>query len=392
MRRTRRNTWAGQRAAHSTAAHIGWAYRGDRKKKPLTRAGYLQASGVAGAALWRYRSARKTTPARLLKRRFMRKHKTGWRGGKPSLSRTKPYLVNSRRRVGSYARFVQAFARRSGLSGPALFRAAARARRGGRPNQGLPGAVYFDNRKRSKSRRPRRKARRNTAVLPYMAWGNKRRKARRNAGAILPYAAFNPSADNNPVAAIGEALQTTFSVDFWKDTVLPLGVGFIGGQFAGGMIYSIAEKVAPAGSISGSGLVPTVARIGSRAVGAGVLSGAAFLVTKNRGLAGKVLAGGLVAVLAQVIQEIFGAETYAKMTGMSDIGLFASDLTTDLKKRIADSIRSGMRGTGAASFVTAQDLAPAPVRGVSDFLNTQSMPKASPVASLSDFAEMGEAV
>jgi hypothetical protein len=214
----------------------------------------------------------------------------------------------------------------------------------------------------------------------------------------------------DPIAIVKEAFGTLLDVNFWKESVLPMGVGFIGGQFAGGLVYGLAEKVLGSDKVSGSGIVPTAARVGSRAAGGALLSGLAYFITKDRDLAGKVLAGGLVAVLAAVIQEVFGQDVYNKMTGMAGyVGDMSADLTEELKNRIAESVRgeiaraeSGVQGdAGVSAFVTTQDLAPAPNLGpgprvgemgsfvTSEALSTAPHPgsEAPVVADLSAFSD-----
>lgn len=376
--RARRNLWRGQKRAHRTASYIGWAYRPKRKRGPRPPAAYLRAAGLGPRQLRKYRKSHKMTPA-LRKKRKYRPRRIGG------------VMVNSRT---WYSRYVKQFARKHPrLRGPALMRAAARSyRRGGRAaaNQVETGQVYFN------AGRRRRKTRRNP-VLPYMAFenrGRKRRKrgrSRRNAwygqkrrhsaaarkgwrrrkrarrNPILPYASFNPRARANDVLDVfTESLEQTISVDFWTDTVLPMGAGFIGGQFVGGLIYGLVEKVVGP-DVTGTGIVPSLARVGSRALGSAAVAGVSMMVTKDSDIAGRVLAGGLVAVLAGIIQEIFGMETYSKITGMADLGAMAADLTDELKERIAESVRSEVAaaegGPGTSSFVTTQNLTTAPDLG-----------------------------
>ena len=367
----RRNAWpeggrgktkaARRRKAHSGAGHIGWSYRSDRKKGPAAVIRYLAAAGLSPAALRKYRGARKTKASTLLSKRTHRKRKSG----RPRESyKTKPFLVNrnaGRRRVGRYARFVKSFASRSGLSGPSLMRAAGRAWRGGgaRRNAVLP--VSY-NRPRRRGRRSR--SRRN-AVLPvsYNRPRRRRSRSRRNSP-ILPisYNSGRRYRNNDPVATIQASLKKTMDVNFWTDTVLPLSAGFIGGQFLGGIAYSFISKITG----PSTGIMGAVQRIGSRALGAVAAAGVSVLIPfkkKGRGgdIAAKVLAGGLVAVFAAVLQEILGAETYAKATGMADFDNLANDLTEELKGRIADSVRGEIARqeggvNGVSAFVTAQDL------------------------------------
>lgn len=389
--RKRANPWPKQRRAHGDAAHIGWGYRRDRKKGPPSVMRYLGESGLSRSALRRYRKARKTKPAVLLAKRTKRRRKTG----RPRTAfKARPFLVNAKN---WYSKYVKQFARRHrGLKGPALMKAAARAYRGGRgrrggraaANQVETGQVYFNHtprRRRVRARRGTRKGmRRKTArkayrrnpVLPYFAFENKGRKRRRRTRArrnpILPYASFNPrrrrSARRNqdPLALLSEGLEQTIEVEFWTRTVLPLGAGFVFGQFAGGLVYAGIEKIFGA-DVTGEGAVPSIARLGSRMLGSVGVSALTMVITKDEEIAGKVLAGGLVAVLAGIIQEIFGAETYAKMTGMSDFGGMAQDLTEELKQRIAESVRSEIEtaesGGGVSAFVSTQNLQTAPDLG-----------------------------
>jgi hypothetical protein len=366
-RRVRRsNPWKGDKRGHKRAALLGWAYRRSLKD-PWA---YLRAKGVTPADWRKYRGRHGAA-----KRQHHRIKRVRGIGA----------LNNPRRGRGAYRAFVKGVARKyRGLKGPALFRKAGKM---WRSNQALPGAVYF-NRKRRKSgsrrrkathRRSRRASRRNS-ILPYLAWNPRRRHARRatrrasrrsyRRNPVLPYAAFNPA--GGPLAAVRDAFTTVIDVDFWKETIFPMGAGFIGGQFAGGLVYGLVEKVVGADKVSGSGWMPSAARIGSRAAGGALLSGLAYIVTKNKDLAGKVLAGGLVAVLASVIQEVFGSDVYNKMTGMSGfVGGMSADLTQELKSRIAESVRgeiaraeAGVHGdAGVSAFVTTQDIAPAPRLG-----------------------------
>jgi hypothetical protein len=199
-----------------------------------------------------------------------------------------------------------------------------------------------------------------------------------------------------------EGFQAMVEPQFWTQTIFPLGAGFIAGQFVGGLVYGLAEKVVGADKISGTGFVPSLARVGSRAAGSALVSGLAYIVTKDRDIAGKVLAGGLVAVLASVIQEVFGLETYSKITGMSGIGDMAADLTSELKARIAESVRGEIaraeQGGPMSAFVSTQDLAPAPRLGqgpqmgafvTAEELRTAPQPgsNAPAVADLKDFSD-----
>jgi hypothetical protein len=364
MTKTRRNSWRGARRAHKVAAHIGWAYRGKRRHGPKSVARYLAAAGISRGALQKYRKARKTPMRTLLKKRAHRPRRYGGVRANPG-----------RRRIGRYASFVRSFsAKHRSMRGPQLMRAAARAWRGGaRRNVSITGEVATMNRPRRKRRRGSR-ARRNP-VLPYAAFnkGRKRRKrsrARRNP--VLPYAAFNRgryrSVGSNPQSAVMAGLKETLSVNFWTQTVLPLGAGFMFSQFAGGMVYSLTQKVVG----TNTGFVGSLQRIGSRALGAVAVAAAAALLPigkKKGGMAAKVLAGGLVATLVSIVQEVFGMDTYSKITGMSDFGDMAADLTEELKGRIADSVRNeiaraeaGAPG-GVSAFVSTQNLSTAPHLG-----------------------------
>jgi hypothetical protein len=175
-----------------------------------------------------------------------------------------------------------------------------------------------------------------------------------------------------PRAGVVEAIKGSFETmakpDFWMQTVAPMGVGFIGSQFLGGITYGLAEKLIGADKISGTGLVPSLARIGSRAIGAGLASTATLLITRKSDAAAKTLAGGMVAVVASILMEVLGADNYAKITGMAEIGDMAADLTSELKSRIAESVRGEIARAestdqGVNAFVTTQDLAPAPTLG-----------------------------
>ncbi|MGH8898198.1 MAG: hypothetical protein ACRDZ4_14555 [Egibacteraceae bacterium] len=400
--RARRNLWKRDRKGHKSASYIGWAYRSDRKKGPRPVMRYLSAAGLSGSALRKYRQGRSTKASTLLRKRTARKRKSG----RPRESfHTRPFLVNrGGRRVGTYARFVQRFARKTGMRGPSLMRAAGKAWRGGaRRNAEVPGQVTFN-------RGRKRRSRRNGPVLPYMAWENRRgrgrkRGSRRN-GPVLPYASFNPrrriKASGDVVGALGETFGTLIKPDFWMETVAPMGLGFIGGQFVGGILYGLIQKVGGA-TVTGSGAVPALARVGSRALGSAAVAGLTLIVTKDGDAAAKVLAGGLVAVLASAIQELFGMDLYSKITGMQGIDDMAADLTEELKARIAESVRSevarGGEQTGTAAFVTTQDIAPAPHLGpgprvgeMGSFVTTQDLstaPQAAApmVADLSAFSD-----
>lgn len=366
-RRVRRsNPWKGDKRGHKRAAQLGWAYRRSRKD-PWA---YLRAKGVTPADWRKYRGRHHAA-------RSKRHHRIKVIRGIG--------VMNNPGRKGSYRTFVKKVAARyRGLKGPALFRKAGKMWRG----NAEAGSVYYNRRRKSTrrvrkaSRRRSRRASRRNPVLPYLAYNPRRgrKRSRRSSrrasrrmfrhNSVLPYAAFNAAA--GPLAIVGDAFRTVIDVEFWKETVFPMGAGFIGGQFAGGLVYGLAEKVLGADKIAGAGWMPSAARIGSRAAGGALLSGLAYLVTKNKDLSSKVLAGGLVAVLASVIQEVFGKDVYDKMTGMSGfIGGMSADLTEELKSRIAASVRgeiaraeSGVHGdAGVSAFVTTQDIAPAPRLG-----------------------------
>jgi len=355
---------------------------------------YLAAAGLSPAALRKYRGARKTKASVLLTKRSARSRKSG----RPRESfKVKPFLVNrGGRKVGSYARFVKSFHSRTGMSGPSLMKAAGRAWRGGARRNILPAQMLTNpvlpyasfNKKRG--RKGKRGGRRNP-VLPYASFNKKRGRSRRNP--VLPYASFNEGASENPIAGIEAGLKQALSVNFWTETVLPLGAGFIGGQFVGGIAYSFISKLT--GKTEGT--VGAIQRIGARALGSVAVSAVALMLPiKNkrsqRDIAGKVLAGGLVSVLAAILQELFGADTYSKMTGMSDFADIGQDITDELKNRIAESVRgeiaraeSGIPN-GTSAFVSTQDLAPAPDLGpgprvgeMGSFVSTQDL-RTAPVA------------
>jgi len=398
MTKTRRNSWRGARKAHGVASHLGWAYRRDRKHGPKSVARYLAAAGISRGGLQKYRKSRKTPAKYLFKKR---RHKARRYGGVRA--------NHGRRRVGRYASFVRSFAHRHrGLSGPSLMRAAGRAWRGGarrnvtigpistmnprrkrrrghRRNPVLPYAAF--NRPRRKHHKKRRRGHRRNPVLPYAAFnrGRKRRRSRQNP--VLPYAAFNPArAAKGVMGGIQAGFKEAISVDYWTNTVLPLGAGFLFSQFAGGMIYSLTQKVVG----TQTGIAGSAQRIGCRALGAIAVSAAAmFLPIKSKkggSMAAKVLAGGLVATLVSIVQEVFGMTTYNTITGMSDFGDMAADLTEELKSKIANSVRNeiakaeaGAPG-GVSAFVSTQNLQTAPVLGsgprigeMGSFVTSQSL-------------------
>lgn len=373
MTKTRRNSWRGARKAHRTASHIGWAYRRDRKHGPKSVARYLAAAGITRGGLQKYRKARKT-PAKYLSKK--RRHKA---------RRFRGVLANTgrRRRVGAYASFVRSFSHKHrGLRGPSLMRAAARAWRGGsRRNVSITGPISTMNNPR---RRRRHRGSRRNPVLPYAAFNRprrrhgsrKRHRARRNP--VLPYAAFNPV--KGAVASLKQGLNEAISVDYWTQTVLPLGAGFLFSQFVGGMVYSMSQKLVG----SQTGIMGSVQRIASRALGAVAVSAAAMFlpVGKKKGsMAAKVLAGGLVATLVSIVQEVFGMTTYNTITGMSDFGDMAADLTEELKAKIADSVRN--------EIARAEATAPG---GVSAFVSTQNLQTAPDLGSGPRIGEMGSFV
>jgi hypothetical protein len=396
MTKTRRNSWRGARKAHRVASHLGWAYRRDRKHGPKSVARYLSAAGISRGGLQKYRKARKTPMKYLTKKRH---HKARRYGG---------VLANSgRRRVGRYASFVRSFAHRHrGLSGPSLMKAAGRAWRGGaRRNISITGPISTMNpkrRRRGHRRNPvlpyaafnkprhrkskRRRGHRRNPVLPYAAF-NRGRKRRSRRNPVLPYAAFNPArAAKGVMGSVTGAFKEAISVDYWTNTVLPLGAGFLFSQFAGGMIYGMVQKVMGVQT----GIAGSAQRIGCRALGAIAVSAAAtFLPIKAKkggSMAAKVLAGGLVATLVSIVQEVFGMTTYNTITGMSDFGDMAADLTEELKSKIANSVRNeiakaeaGAPG-GVSAFVSTQNLQTAPVLGngprigeMGSFVTSQSL-------------------
>jgi hypothetical protein len=285
---------------------------------------------------------------------------------------------------------VRSFAHRHrGLSGPSLMKAAGRAWRGGaRRNITITGPIStMNNRPRRKSHR-RRGARRNP-VLPYAAFNKprrhksrgRRRGARRNP--VLPYAAFNPS---SAMSSVKSGLKEAINVDYWTSTVLPIGAGFLFSQFAGGMVYSLTQKVVG----TQTGVMGSVQRVGCRALGAVAVAAAATFLPlggKRGSMAAKVLAGGLVATLVSIIQEVFGMSTYNTITGMSDFGDMAADLTEELKAKIANSVRDEIARAeaaapgGVSAFVSTQNLATAPHLGsgnrigggMDSFVSTQAL-------------------
>jgi hypothetical protein len=394
MTKTRRNSWRGARKAHRTASHIGWAYRRDRKHGPKSVARYLAAAGITRGGLQKYRKTRKT-PAKYLAKK--RRHKArSFRGVLANRGSRR-----GRRRVGRYASFVRSFAaRHRGLSGPRLMKAAGAAWRGGaRRNISITGPISTMNPRRKSRKGRRRRGSRSNPVLPYAAFNRpRRRKHRSNSGRrryrrnpVLPYAAFNPA--GGALASIKAGLKETISVDYWTSTVLPIGAGFLFSQFAGGMVYSLTQKIVG----TQTGIAGSFQRIGSRALGAVAVSAAAmFLPSQKKGsMAAKVLAGGLVATLVSIVQEVFGMDTYSKITGMSDFGDMAADLTEELKAKIADSVRNEIARAeatapgGVSAFVstqnlrTAPDLGPGPRIGeMGAFVDTQTLATA-PVAQQS---------
>jgi hypothetical protein len=383
MTRTRRNSWRGARKAHGVASHLGWAYRRDRKHGPRSVARYLSAAGISRSGLQKYRKARKTPAKYLLKKRH---HRAKRYGG---------VLANrGRRRVGRYASFVRSFSHRHrGLRGPALMRAAGRAwrhgarrnvtigpiatmnrprrRRGHRRNPVLPYAAF--NKPRRRHHKKRRRSHRNNPVLPYAAFNRGRRRRRHHRNPVLPYAAFNPKrGGSGVVGGLQASFQEAISVDYWTNTVLPLGAGFMLSQFVGGLVYGVVKNamgVQP-------GIGGSLQRIGCRALGAIATSvGAMFIPVGGkgkgkkgggRGMATKVLAGGLVATLVTIVQEAFGMTTYNTITGMSDFSDMAADLTEELKAKIANSVRNEIAKAeavapgGVSAFVSTQNLQTAP--------------------------------
>lgn len=376
--KARKNAWRGQKKAHKIASLIGHAYRPGRKTGPKSPARYLQSRGVSKRDLRKYTKKRKSAgqgrrvmgvrvnqeiPGSVYfnrGRKKARKNRRGYSRGRK---------VSSRMRRDRSGRFV-------GKKGS--------KRRNPRYNPRGPSG-RFVGKKRGGSR--------HNPVLPYMAWENP----------VLPYAAFNPAATAGPLDAIMEAGETALSLEFWKDYVLPFGAGFIGAQFAGGFVQAFSEKVFG----RQEGAVGSMQRVGSRLLGSVAVTSVSLLVTKDVDLSTRVLAGGLLSALVQIIEEMFGKETYDKMVGMGEtIGGLSADLTEELKDRIASSVRSAVHeggsspySPGQSAFVstqnlqTAPDLGPGPrISGTGDFVQTQGLrtapieggPSASEVPVVSD--------
>lgn len=359
MKRTYGNPSPRQKKAKSRA-----------KKKPRGAMAHLKAAGLTRAAVQKYRGAKKTTPKRPKAKSSARKNP---------------------RRAGNYAKFVKSFHKRTGLSGPNLMKAAGKA---WRRNPGVsPGSVYYNQlptvrplMNKGKGRKSKASGRKNP-VLPYAAF-NRGKKPRRNP--VLPYFAFEnqPMAaaarSADPFSAVKGAIETTMKPKFWMRTVIPMGAGFVGGSFLGGLTYAGAQQlVGQAEGVGGS-----VQRVASRTLGAAGAGAVALLATKDADLSSKVLAGGLIAVVVQVIQEVFGIDTYEKITGMADfVGGVAQDLTEELKERIARSVRGEIEAAeGTAGFATTQDLQVAPQLGpgprmgdVGSFVSTEAL-QTAPVA------------
>lgn len=353
-----------------------------QKKKPRGAMAHLKAAGLTRAAVQKYRRA-----------------KTTKRPKAKSSARKNP------RRAGTYAKFVKSFHRRSGLSGPALMKAAGKSWRSARRNPGVsPGSVYYNqlptvrplmNKGKKSKAKSRRKGARQNPVLPYAAF-NKGKKPRRNP--VLPYFAFENQSmaaaarADDPFSAMKGAIETTMKPKFWMRTVIPMGAGFVGGSFLGGLAYAGTQQLVG----QAEGAAGSAQRIGSRALGASAAGAVALFATKDADLSAKVLAGGLIAVVVQVIQEVFGIDTYEKITGMADfVGGVAQDLTEELKERIARSVRGEIEAAeGTAGFLTTQNLETAPQLGpgprmgdVGSFVSTEAL-QTAPIAERAGGAPM----
>ena len=234
------------------------------------------------------------------------------------------------------------------------------------------------------NKRKRRKAKRKKST----------RKRRRNVARnqvyryqISPVAA-NPFARNKGVMAGAADLvkSTLVSPDFWMNWIAPLGAGFFGSKLAAYQLANLllgddAEKKAKYWD-------KPYAKAAWQA-GTGVLAGAGVaLATRSKagGMWGaKLIAGSLLASVLTLLEQ---QDFYKKYTGMDGLSGLGADVSSELKRKIASSIREEIESAegvqGLRDFVTAENL-PGGVDGMNDFVSVQELPATDEGINLSQW-------
>ncbi len=232
-------------------------------------------------------------------------------------------------------------------------------------------AKKYGSAKRPKKRATKRRARSNP-VLP-ISYNRKRRKTRARRNPVLPIS-YNAYA-SNPAAAMDVAKEVV-SLNFWTETVLPLGVGFIGSRVASAQLSGIL-------GVEAKGIAKHAVNIAASAIVGGL---GTMLVNKKFGTA--ALAGGLVNAFYDILSDLIGGTEIGSAIGLKS-GL--SDLTENAKNEIAAGIRQSYQGV--SDYATAQDIAAAPhLRGVADYATAQELAAAPQLAPVSEQVVTGGAL
>jgi len=369
--RRKRKGWKGQRKAHSVAAHIG------RARKRRTPFKYLSKKGVKRKSFISYR----------------KRHKVSWRKGvkrataspifmKIAGKRTR-YAANrpKRRRYkkNTYRSYVKRYR--------SVPRAAAAWRR------------YKKNRPTKRRRKStRRRVRRNRAryqiapvaanryryqIAPVAAnkYGYNRRKRtrkyRRNAG----YRYGLPARfANNPMAAAMDFPKRILTKDFFMQNVIPFAGGAIGSKI---ISYQIA-KVALKGTNFDKFYGDAAWKQAAWEAGAGILGGTAIgVLTKGKytDFAMKFAAGAMLTAILTIVEGQPQLESVRKYYGMPGMNGFGADIESELKKQIAEELR-----TDLDDFVTTSEIqSTSPLPTLGGFVTAEDIPTESPQVTLSDF-------
>ena len=367
----RKGGWGDDPKGHSIAAFLG----------RHGRAGLGQRAPKAGLI----------TPAVLAAHKFRHKRiRHGYRAGSPTralgkVASTPKFTFGfkgrkiawnrGKRRAGRYAKFVQSFARRSGLTGPALMKAAGRAWRGGsrRNEMDLVGTNRSNPYMYSINRGMRRRN-------PYMYSINRGKRR------------------HNPLAALQSGFATVTNVNTWTDQVLPLASGYI---LSGVIGWGVGSKVI---GMDYSGIGKHLMNVGGAILGTAAIS---YIRPQAAGhfLAGglaRVLVDGLLSLIAPNIDKVVEGASKS-LPGMADFAA-ADELTDELKRRISGKLAARMSDYGSvqsiattdqlADFATASQVEQGPRLagpGVSNFLGDGSIAYSpedvSTVADLSMFSD-----
>jgi len=195
---------------------------------------------------------------------------------------------------------------------------------------------------------------------------------------IAPVAANSFARNKGAAAGVMDMIKgTVMSPDFWMNWVAPMGIGFFGSKLAA---YQLANLILGDDATKKAKYWDKPYMKAAWQLGSGVAGGAVVgLVSRSRegGIwAAKLIAGS---VLASALTLLEQQDTYKKLTGTSGLSGLGADVSDELKRKIAASIRKEIESAegvaGLRDFVTADNL-PTGVEGMGDFVTTEELPHA----------------